>query len=100
MENTKKAKTILLIEKLRLVESELFRLSAKYGVKTLDELDDFIEKGKLSEETVGEDLFVFDTLLSEKKELEKDLNTLNVSKNKIWTSFQNLLELPRLSFRK
>lgn len=100
MNDIKKANVVLLIEKLRLVESELFRLSSKYGVKTVNELDALVKKGKLSEEAVGDDLFTYDFLLSEKKRLEKDLQKLNIAKNNIWKSLQNLLELPRLSFHK
>jgi hypothetical protein len=35
-----KASVIVAIEKLRLVESELFQLQSKYGIKTVDELDE------------------------------------------------------------
>ncbi len=93
------AKAIVLIERVRLIESELFRLGAKYGIKTVEELDQQIVRGKLSEEAVGEDLFVFDQLFSEKRELEKKLEKLNVKKGSAWKSLQHLLELPRLSFR-
>lgn len=71
MKNLKKAETIILIEKLRLVESELFRLASKYGVKTIQELDNLVVKGKLSEETIGDNLFIFDNLLSEKEKIQK-----------------------------
>lgn len=97
--NTKKAKMILSIEQLRLIESELFRLTSKYGVETIDELDNRIAKGKLSEDAIGEDLFIFDSLLSEKEKVEKELYKLNIKKGNIWKSFQHLLELPKLSSR-
>ncbi len=71
MTDTKKAQKILLIEKLRLVESELFRLASKYGIKTIDELDKHIAEGKLSEKAIGDDLFIFDSLLCEKRENRK-----------------------------
>src|SRR5437763_1241759 len=100
MTDIKKAKTIVLIEKLRFIESELFRIASKYGIKTIDELDALIAKGKISEETIGEDLFLYDTLLSEKENLERELRKLKVAKNNIWKSLQNLLELPKLNFHK
>ena len=100
MEEMKKVKTILLIEKLRFVENELFRFTSKYGVKTIDELDRSIAKSKLSEEALGEDLFIFDSFLSEKVKLENDLHKFKVTKNNILKNFQDLLELPKLSFRK
>lgn len=99
MNDTKKAKKILSIEKLRLIESELFRLTSKYGVKTIDELDKRVAGGKLSEEAVGEDIFIFDYLLSEKEKVEKELSQFNIKKNDVWKTLQRLLELPKLSSR-
>ncbi len=99
MNDTKKAKMILSIEKLRLIESELFRLVSRYGVKNLDELDKLVAKGKLSEEAIGDDLFIFDNLISEKEKVEKELYKLNIKKGNVWKSLQHLLELPKLSSR-
>jgi len=99
MNHTKKAKIILSVEKLRLIESELFRLTSRYGVKTISELDSLVAKGKLSEDAIGDDLFIFDNLLLEKEKAEKELYKLNVKKGNIWKSLQSLLELPKLSSR-
>jgi hypothetical protein len=99
MRNLKKAETIVSIEKLRFIESELFRLTSKYGVRTIGELDGLIERGKLSEEAIGDDLFVVDYLLCEKEKVEKELYKLNVKKGDVWKSLQHLLELQKLSFR-
>jgi hypothetical protein len=98
---TKKTKgeTIVVLEKLRLIESEIFRLSSKYGVKTVDDLDNLIAKRKLSENDVGEDLFILDYLLEEKNKLEKELKKLSLKKTSVWENLQNLLELPKLNFR-
>lgn len=94
-----KSKAIIVIENLRLIESELFRLGSKYGVKTIDELDASIADGKLTEEAAGEDLFRFDYLLSEKDSLEKDLHKLSIPKSTIWASLQHLLGLRKLSLQ-
>ncbi len=99
MSEQKKARIILMIEKLRLVESELFRITSKYGIKTVSDLDKLVSKGKLSEKVVGEDLFLFDHFFSQKKALEKKLSELKVKKSNVWKSLQNLLELPKLSSR-
>ena len=99
MSNYKKAKAVILIEKIRLTESELFRICAKYGVKTVDELDHQIKTGKLSEKFVGDDLFTFDHLLVEKESLERELAKLHIKKSEIWKNLQHLLGLPKLSFR-
>jgi hypothetical protein len=94
-----KSEAIILIEKLRLVESELFRLSSKYGIKTIDDFDKLLEKGKLTEEAIGEDFFRFDYLLSEKKLLEKQLEKLSIPKERIWDTLQDLLDLRKLSLK-
>ncbi|PJA55987.1 hypothetical protein CO165_00655 [Candidatus Roizmanbacteria bacterium CG_4_9_14_3_um_filter_33_18] len=99
MTDDNKNKAIKIIEKLRLVESEIFRLSSKYGVKTVDELDLLIKKGRLNEEDTGNEVFLFDYLVSEKESLEKELKKLEISKGMIWKNFQSLLELPKLSFQ-
>lgn len=99
MTKQEKSRTILLIEKLRLIESEVFRLSSRYGVRTIDELDHLIETGNLSEKEVGDDIFLFDYLLEQKDSLEKELKKLEISKSEVWKNFQDLLELPKLSLR-
>ena len=53
MTDKAKAKAIVILENLRLVESEIFRVASRYGVKSVDELDNLIAKGKLSEGKVG-----------------------------------------------
>lgn len=94
-----KAKSIVTLEKLRLVESELFRLTSRYGVKTIDDLDSKIKSGNLSEQELGEDFFRFDHLHSEKKMLEKKLKRLSIKKSRVWESLQNLLGLPKSSIQ-
>jgi hypothetical protein len=61
-DKTDKAKAIVLIEKLRLIESELYKLTSRYGVKTVQELDQLVKNGAVAEMDLGEDLFVFDYL--------------------------------------
>ena len=98
MTNTK-AESIVALEKLRLIESELFRLTSRFGVKTIDDLDVLVRSGKLSEQDLGEDFFRFDHLLSEKEMLEKELKRLSIKKSKVWESLQNLLGLPKSSIQ-
>ena len=97
--STKKAKAILALEELRLIESEIFRVASKYGVKTADELDKLIANGKLTEDKVGEDLFLLDHLITEKEKLEKTLKKLSIKKSQAWESLQDLLGLRKPSFR-
>lgn len=99
MTKQSKAKAIVAIEKLRLLDSEIFRVTSKYGIKTIGELDKLVAAGKLSEKDVGEDVFVLDHLLSEKKKLEKELRSLSIHKSKVWESLQDLLELRKPNFR-
>lgn len=97
--STKKAKAILTLEELRFVESEIFRIASKYGVKTADELDKLIASGKLTEDKVGEDLFLLDHLIMEKDKLEKTLKKLSIKKSQTWESLQDLLGLRKPNFR-
>ena len=97
MKDTKRADKIVLIEKLRLVESEIFRLSAKNGIKTIEQLDTLVASGKLTEKLLGDDLFTLDHLLSEKEKIEKELEKLNIRRGEQWKSLQDLLELQKLS---
>ena len=99
MTDKTKAKAIVTLENLRLVESEIFRIASKHGVKNVDQLDSLIAKGGLSEERVGEDLFRLDHLISEKERLEKELKKLSIKKSDTWKSLQDLLELPRRNFQ-
>lgn len=99
MSNEKKAKAIIFIERIRLIESELFSLSAKYGIKSVEELDRKIREGTLTEKIVGDDVFTMDYLAEEKEKLEQELAKLHIKKSEIWKSLQNLLGLPKLSFR-
>lgn len=99
MNSRDKSKTIILIENLRLIESELFRLSSKYGIKTIEELDNFIKEGKFTEENIGDDLFRFDHLLEEKEALEKELKKFSIPKESVWKNLQHLLGLRKLSLR-
>ena len=99
MTDKTKAKAIVTLENLRLVESEIFRIASKHTIKTVYELDKLIASGKLSEEKVGEDLFRLDHLISEKVRLEKELKRLSIKKSDAWKSLQDLLELPRRNFQ-
>ena len=94
-----KAKAIVTLEKLRLIESELFRVASKYGVSTIDELDKLLEIGKISEKNLGEDYFLFDHLLNAKEKLEKELKKLSIKKSLVWKNLQSLLDLPKPNFR-
>ena len=94
-----KGDVIEIIEKLRLIESEIFKIASKYNVSSVEELDKLIEKGKLEEKLVGEDLFLLDYLIEEKEKLEKRLAKAKIKKELIWENLQNLLELPKLSFQ-
>jgi len=62
--------------KLKMIESELFLLSRKYGVKTVTELDKLIKEGKFHEEDTFEDYFKFDNLEAERDIILKHLGKL------------------------
>ncbi len=58
---------VYLQRNLRLVESELFRLSQRYGVRNVTELDEKIQQGAFHENETFDDLFRFDHLESERR---------------------------------
>ena len=62
--------------KLKMIESELFLLSRKYGVKTVTGLDKLIKEGKFHEEDTFEDYFKFDNLEAERDIILKHLGRL------------------------
>lgn len=66
---------VFLRQRLKMVESELFLLSKKYGVNDVFEFDKMVKEGKFHEEDSFEDYFKFDNL-----EAERDLLLEHVSK--------------------
>jgi hypothetical protein len=54
--------------KLKIIESELFLLAKRYGVRNVQEFDQMVQEGKFHEEDTFEDYFKFDNL-----EAERDL---------------------------
>ncbi len=64
-------------DKLLEIESEIFRIKKKFGVKNIYELDKKAEEGKISEEEAFEDYFLLDNLEAEKEKIEKILEKLN-----------------------
>lgn len=91
-----KASEMLLLSEFRRIETEIFSLTEKYGVKSLKEMDNLIAKGKLSEEKAGEDFFKFDFLLERKKEIEKLLKSFK-EKLDPWAVITSFKGLPRLN---
>ena len=67
---------VYLERRLRLVESELFALSQRYGVNTVDELDQAIRAGRFHESDAFEDFFLFDYLEAEIDSLQELLARL------------------------
>lgn len=88
---------VFLIQQLRLVETELWEIGSKFGIKTLEELDQKIASGKIKETEVGEDFFRFDFLLEKKRELEKALKEETNPSLNLWESIRNSIGSPRWS---
>jgi hypothetical protein len=63
--------------RLRLVESQLLNLARKYGVQTVNELDELVQKGEIHEEDAFEDYFEFDHLEAERDLLIESLRDLH-----------------------
>jgi hypothetical protein len=67
---------LYLERKLRLVESELFTLAQRYGVKSIAEMDAVIQAGQFHEAETFEDYFRLDYLESERDTLHTLLEQL------------------------
>ena len=67
---------LFLNHNLRLVESQLLGLARKYGVQTVTELDELIERGQVHEAEAVEDYFEFDHLEAERDVLLDSLKEL------------------------
>ena len=58
---------VYLQRNLRLVESQLFSLAQRYGVRSVTELDEKIQQGVFHENEAFEDFFRFDHLEGERR---------------------------------
>ncbi len=88
---------LFLTQQLRLVETGLWEIGTKLGVKTLEELDQKITSGKIHESQLGDDFYRFDFLLEKKSELEKALQKESIPSINLWESIRNSIGSPRWS---
>ncbi|MEA3415811.1 MAG: hypothetical protein U9R02_06595, partial [Thermodesulfobacteriota bacterium] len=65
-----------LMQKLSKVESEIFLLAKKYGVKDVFELDSRVKAGFVSEGDAYDDYFAFDSLEADRDKLKKLLKEI------------------------
>jgi len=63
-------------KRLSKVESDIFLLAKKYGVKDVFELDSKIKEGFFTEKETYEDYFVFDNLEAEREKIKNLLEKL------------------------
>ncbi|MGC9393401.1 MAG: hypothetical protein ACP5J4_00950 [Anaerolineae bacterium] len=67
---------LFLRHQMRLIESQLFSLAHKYGVRTVVELDHLVQSGALHEDDAFEDYFEFDYLEATRDTLRESLREL------------------------
>ena len=67
---------LFLRHQLRRVESQLLSLAHKYGVRTVTELDNLVQSGRVHEAEAFEDYFEFDHLEAERDALLDSLREL------------------------
>lgn len=63
-------------KRLSKVESDIFLLAKKYGVKNVFELDSKVKEGLFAEKDSYDDYFVFDNLEAEREKIRKYLEKL------------------------
>ena len=62
--------------KLRHCEAEIFNIAKKYGISSVEELENQYKRGELEEEGTWEDFFKLDHLEAEKESLNKALEVV------------------------
>lgn len=67
---------LFLRHQMRLIESQLFSLAHKYGVRTVAELDHLAQSGVIHENDAFEDYFEFDYLEATRDTLRESLREL------------------------
>lgn len=67
---------LFLTHRLRLVDSQRLSLAHKYGVRTVTELDNLVQRGKIHEAEAFEDYFELDYLEAERAALLDSLKEL------------------------
>jgi hypothetical protein len=67
---------LFLQHQMRLIESQLFGLAHKYGVRTVAELDQMVQSGALHEDDAFEDYFELDYLEATRDTLRESLREL------------------------
>lgn len=61
-------------KKLREIKAEIFSIGTRYGVSTVDELENLYRTGKIEEKNSRQDFQKLDHLEYKKKELQKTLD--------------------------
>ncbi|MEW6102804.1 MAG: hypothetical protein AB1630_03145 [bacterium] len=65
-------------KKLSRIETDIFLLAKKYGVKDVFDLDSKVKKGFFSEKESYEDYFLFDNLEAECERIKRLIGKVNV----------------------
>jgi hypothetical protein len=63
-------------KRLSKVETDIFLLAKKYGVKDVFEFDSKVKEGFIKEKDAYEDYFIFDNLEAEREKIKKFLEKL------------------------
>ncbi|MBI4639828.1 MAG: hypothetical protein HY731_03995 [Candidatus Tectomicrobia bacterium] len=73
---TRESLRAFLLERLRIMETERQFRCAKFGVKTLEEMDELLKQGAVSEEEILEDFQNVDYLTTRMEHMKKLLEDL------------------------
>ena len=72
----KKSLTLYLEKELRDTEAAILKITSKYGVKSVLELDDRLKKGNLKEEDMRDDFLELDYLEAKRDKIRRVLEKL------------------------
>lgn len=61
---------VYLEQRLRHLESEIFKIGLKHNIKDIFEMEKLIQEGKIHEDKTWEDFFALDNLQAEKQKVQ------------------------------
>jgi hypothetical protein len=72
----KESVRMYLIQKLYKIESEIYLILKKYGIKNILDMDSKVKEGLIKEDQAYEDYFTLDNLEADRKKLKEFLEEL------------------------
>ena len=72
----RKSLEVYLQQKLRHLEAEIFKITAKHGINDVFQMDEMIKKGQIHEKNSWQDFFLLDNMEAEAEKIKELLNNI------------------------